>query len=239
MRKVTFLILCVMVAACSSRAPRGQWSDPTLKSSTLQEGVVVGGLVDLTAHLDLFAAQRDAELLQSVITQEHPGVPLVEWSEARATLDPDTLDQVLASYRSNGRLSSPQLTTLAPLAARGRYLALARIDLDHTEWRYPRRSRETIDRTVVDIEPESQRKISLLFDLYDLKLGRLAYTIPMERTGIEHGVTTTIEGIDGVPTEEEIRTAVEDIDSSSSRPVPADREILLRSILREAVKYLP
>ena len=92
---------------------------------------------------------------------------------------------------------------------------------------------------VVDLEPESRRNISLLFDLYDLGLSRLAYTIPLERTGVEHGSTYTVEGINAVPTETEVRNAIEELHRASDRPDPADRGNLVGAMLREAVKHLP
>lgn len=239
MRWTRLLLLGALLAACSDRAPHGLWTDPTLTASTLAEGVVIGGVVDLTATRDLFEQQRDAEVLEAVLLSERPSLPRAGWAAARSTLDPDTLDAILESYRRTGRLSAPQLGALQPLLGQGRYLALARIDLDRTLWEYMRQSRETTDRSVVDLEPESRRTIALLLDLYDLRTGRLAFTIPVERTGVEHGVTYTVEGIDAVPTEGEIRSAIEELDRSSDRPAPVDRAALISSTLREAVKHLP
>lgn len=233
------LLLAVLLAGCASRAPHGLWTDPSLDPSALREGIVIGGIVDLTATRDVFEMQHDAELLAEVFASERPELRVTPWGEARATLDVDTLDAVLESYRRTGRISAVQLRALEPFTVHGRYVALARIDLDQTVRDYPRRVRESGDRTVVDIEPESRRKLALLFDLYDLELGVLAYTIPVERMAIEHGSTFTVEGIDAVPTEEEIRDAVRDLDESGDRPAPADRAPLLRGVLREAVKPLP
>jgi len=239
MRICSILLICLSVAACSSRAPGGLWSAPELDAEKLSEGIVIGGVVDLTAELDLFEQQQDAELLGTALDTELPGLTVVGWGDARSTLDPDSLDTILADYRLSGRLTANHLRQLAVLGDQARYIALVRIDLDQTTWEYPRRVRETTDRTVVDIDPESRRKISLLFDLYDLELARLAYTIPLERTGIEHGSTSTVEGINAVPTETEIRNAVEELHQASHRPDPADRDGLVEAMLRDAVKHLP
>ena len=239
MRFCSFLLICVAVAACGGGAPRGLWSDPSLDGSSLSEGVIVGGVSDLSAQRDLFEQQQDAEILQMALETEHPGLPVSGWGEARSVLDPDSLDAILADYRLSGRLSATNLRRLAVIGSRARYLALARIDLDETTWDYPRRTRESSNRTVIDLEPESRRKISLLFDLYDLRSSRLAYTIPVERTGVEHGSTYTVEGINAVPTETEVRNAIEELRQASDRPDPADRGGLLKAMLREAVEYLP
>jgi hypothetical protein len=239
MRVCLILLICLSVAACSSKAPGGLWSEPELDAARLSEGIIIGGVVDLTAELDLFDQQQDAELLHTALDTERPGLAVGGWGDARSTLDPDSLDATLADYRLSGRLSATHLRQLAVLTDQARYIALARIDLDQTTWDYPRRVRETGDRTVVDLEPESRRKISLVFDLYDLKLARLAYTIPLERTGVEHGSTHTVEGINAVPTETEVRDAVEELHRTSDRTEPADRDGLVRAMLRKAVKYLP
>ena len=47
----SLLLICVLLISCGDRAPRGMWSDPTLESSTLTEGVVIGGVVDPTQHV--------------------------------------------------------------------------------------------------------------------------------------------------------------------------------------------
>jgi len=215
------------------------WSDPSLESSTLTEGVVIGGVVDLTAERDLFELRTDSELLERMFVQERPELEVVSWSNARTAIEADSLDAVLSAYRLTGRLSARQMQLLAPLTTKGRYLALARIDLDQTRWDYTRRVRETGDRTVVDIDPESRREIALLFDLYDLEVNRLAFTVPVRRTGIEHGSLYIVEGMDAVPTEAEIRDAIHDLDASGDRPRPADRANLLEAMFKEAVKFLP
>jgi len=239
MRICSILLICLCMASCSHRTPGGLWSDPELDATKLSAGIIVGGVVDLTAELDLFDQQQDAELLHTALESERPGLAVGGWGDARAALDPDSLDAILADYRLSGRLSASHLRQLAVLADQARYIALARIDLDQTTWDYPRRVRETTDRTVVDLEPESRRRISLLFDLYDLGLSRLAYTIPLERTGVEHGSTYTVEGINAVPTETEVRNAIEELHRASDRPDPADRSNLVGAMLREAVKHLP
>ena len=239
MRVRSILLLCLAVAACGSRAPNGLWSDPSLDGSSLSEGIIIGGVTDLTSERDLFAQQQDAELLQRALETEHPDLPVMGWGDARAALDPDSLDAVMSDYRLSGRLSATNLRLLAVMGDRARYLVLARIDLDKTTWDYPRRVRETTDRTVVDLEPESRRTLSLLFDVYDLESSRLVYTIPIERTGVEHGSTHTVEGINAVPTETEVRNAVEELHRASDRPEPADRDDLVKAMLREAVKHLP
>lgn len=237
MRRI--LLICLVLAGCGNQAPNGLWTDPSFEARQLAAGITVAGVVDLTAERDPFAMQQDAEILESVLREQRPSVPVVPWGQARATLTPDSLDAILAAYRLTGRLSATQLRSLWPLTATGRFVALARIDLDQTSFDYPRRLRESGDRTVVDVEPESRRKISLLFDLYDVRMSRLVYTVPVERTGIEHGSTFTVEGVDATPTEQEIRDAVADLDRSSDRPEPARRDDLLRGILRDAVRHLP
>jgi hypothetical protein len=237
MRRI--VLLCLVLAGCSGRSPHGLWTDPSLDSDRLAEGVIVGGIVDLTLERDVYAVQRDADLLEEVLLQERPQLVVVPWGEVRATLGPDSLDTILSAYRLTGRLSAAQLRSLWPLTGHGRYLALARIDLDQTSHEYRRQVRETTGRTVVDLEPESRRKISLLFDLYDVQQSKLVYTLPVERTGIEHGATFTVEGMDAVPTETEIRDAVYELERSGDRPEPANRKDLLRGILREAIRHLP
>lgn len=239
MRPIPIFLLLLLISSCSGRAPSGLWADPSLDAQSLKEGIVIGGVVDFTAERDLFDQQRDARILEAVFADKRPTLARTPWSTARSLLDPDSLDAILESYRRTGRLSAKQLATLKPLTARGRYLALVRIDLDQTSWAYPRRVRESIDRTVVDLEPESRRTMSMLFDLYDLSTSRLAYTMPVERTGIEHGNTRTVEGIDNVPTEHEVREAMEDIDRSSERPEPAERGGLIKGALNECVSHLP
>jgi len=215
------------------------WADPSLDSRSLAEGIVIGGVTDLTTERDVYDMQQDAALLEAQLRKARPSVPVTAWAEARSMVEPDSLDAILASYRLSGRLTAMQMAQLAPLATRGRYLALARIDLDQTLNDYIRRVREMSDRTVVELDPESRRKISLILDLYDLRTNRLAYTMPMERTAIEHGSVYTVEGVESVPTETEIRNAIDDLESGSDRPEPADRGELLSSIFREVVKYLP
>lgn len=239
MRTCSILLIILGLAACSGKAPSGLWSDPELDGDRLAEGIIIGGVVDLTSVLDLFGQQQDAELLGAAFDRERPDLSVRGWADARSVLDPDSLDTILAKYRHTGRLSASHLRQLAVLGDQARYIALARIDLDQTTWDYPRRVRETTDRTVVDLEPESRRKISLLFDLYDLELSRLAYTMPIERTGVEHGATYTVEGVDAVPTETEVRNAIEELHRASNRPDPAERGVLVQSMLREAVKHLP
>jgi hypothetical protein len=239
MRWIRIALLCLLVAACASRAPRGLWTDPSLDSGSLAEGVVIGGVVDLTSERDVYDIQQDSGLLEQELRQARPDLPVAAWAEARALLELDTLDAVLEFYRRTGRLGAQQMQTLQPVAAKGRYLALARIDLDQTLYEYTRRVREMQDRTVVDIDPESRRKIALIVDLYDLQTKRLVYTIPVERTGIEHGAIYTVEGLESVPTETEVQNAMSDLQNSSDRPPPADRELLLKPIFREAVKHLP
>lgn len=233
------LLSCLLAVSCGDGAPRGLWSDPSLESSTLEEGVVIGGVVDLTAERDLFEMQKDAEILQGMFAAERPSLAVVSWAEARSAIDADSLDAVLSSYRLNGRLSGRQMQALSHLAGNGRYLALARIDLDQTQWDYTRRVRESGNRTVVDIDPESRREMAMIFDLYDLQTMRLAFTVPLRRTGIEHGSMYTVEGMDAVPTEAEIRDAIADLDSSSTRPEPAERNGLMEGMFRDAVKLLP
>ena len=230
---------CLLAVSCGDRAPRGMWSDPSLESSTLKEGVVIGGLVDLTAELDLFEMQQDAKILEEMFTAERPSLVVVPWSEARSVIEADSLDGVLSAYRLSGRLSGSQLQVLSPLAGKGRYLALVRIDLDQTRWEYTRRVRESGTRTVVDIDPESRREMAMLFDLYDLETNRLAFTVPLRRTGIEHGSMYTVQGMDSVPTEVEVSNAIADLDASGDRPEPADRSTLIQGMCRDAVKLLP
>lgn len=239
MRRVHVLIVVLLVVACGSRAPRGLWTDPSLDASTLKQGVVIGGVVDLTTERDVYEMQQDADLLETALRENRPTLEVSTWAEARSLVEPDSLDAILAAYRLTGRLSARQLTGLAPLAERGRYVALARIDLDQTLWDYSRRIREMSDRTVVDLDPESRRTIALLLDLYDLERNLLVYTIPIQRTGIEHGSVYTVEGVENIPTETEIRNAIEDLESSSDRPEPADREDLLAGMFKEATKHLP
>jgi hypothetical protein len=233
------LLGCLVLAACTKSAPRGTWTDPALDPQELAEGVVIGGVVDLTADRDLFEIQRDSELLAEAFAELRPALPVVPWAEARTIIEVDSLDAVLESYRRTGRLSARQLETLAPLQSGGRFLALVRIDLDTTLWEYTRRVRESGDRTVVDLDPESRRQIGLLFDIYDLEAARLAHTAPLQRTGIEHGSIYTVDGVDNVPTEDEVRQAIEYLDSGSNRPEQADRAGLLSGMFRDAVKYLP
>ena len=239
MRRIHVLLLLVLVVACGSRAPRGLWTDPSLDASTLKEGVVIGGVVDLTAERDVYDMQQDADLLEEALRENRPTLTVASWAEARSLVEPDSLDMILDAYRLTGRLTARQLATLAPLAAGGRYVALARIDLDQTLWDYSRRIREMSDRTVVDLDPESRRTIALLLDLYDLERNLLVYTLPIQRTGIEHGSVYTVEGVESVPTESEIRNAMEDLDSGSDRPEPADRAGMLAGMFREATKHLP
>jgi len=239
MRRIHVLLLLVLVVACGSRAPRGLWTDPSLDASTLKEGVVIGGVVDLTAERDVYDMQQDADLLEEALRENRPTLTVATWAEARSLVEPDSLDMILAAYRLTGRLNARQLATLAPLAAGGRYVALARIDLDQTLWDYSRRIREMSDRTVVDLDPESRRTIALLLDLYDLERNLLVYTLPIQRTGIEHGSVYTVEGVESIPTESEIRNAMEDLDRGSDRPEPADRAGMLAGMFREATKHLP
>lgn len=239
MRWIRVLLLCFLVASCGSRAPRGLWTDPSLDSSSLAEGVIVGGVTDLTAERDVYDMQQDSRILQDELEAGRPSVPVTPWAQARSVVEPDTLDAVLADYRLTGRLGAGQMATLSALASQGRYLILSRIDLDQTLYEYTRRVREMSDRTVVDLDPESRRKISLIVDLYDLQTMRLVYTIPLERTGIEHGSVYTVEGVESVPTESEVRNAIEDLAERSDRPEPADRGGLLASMFKEAVRYLP
>jgi hypothetical protein len=239
MRWIHALLLLALVLGCGSRAPRGLWSDPSLDASNMKEGVVIGGVVDLTAERDVYEMQQDAQLLESALRENRPSLAISTWAEARSVVEPDSLDTILAEYRLTGRLSARQLATLAPLASAGRYLALSRIDLDQTLWDYARRIREMSDRTVVDLDPESRRTISLILDLYDLQKNQLVYTIPINRTGIEHGSVYTVEGVDSVPTETEVRNAMEDLQSGSDRPEPADRSRMLKGMFKEATKHLP
>jgi hypothetical protein len=239
MRWIRVLLLCLLVASCGSRAPRGLWADPSLDSSSLAEGVVIGGVTDLTAERDVYDMQQDSRILEEALVAGRPSVPVTEWAQARSVIGPDTLDGILAAYRLTGRLGAGQLASLSPLASEGRYLVLSRIDLDQTLYEYTRRVREMSDRTLVDLDPESRRKISLIVDLYDLQSMRLVYTIPLERTGIEHGSVYTVEGVESVPTESEVRNAIQDLAESNDRPEPADRGGLLASMFKEAVKHLP
>jgi len=235
----SMLLLCVLAASCGDRAPRGLWSDPALEPSALAQGVVIGGVVDLTSERDLFGMQKDAEILERMFAAERPSISITAWPDTRTAIETDSLDAVLAAYRLTGRLSARQMQAVAPLADRGRYLALVRIDLDQTRWDYTRRTRQSGDRTIVDVDPESRREMALLFDLYDLQLERLVFTVPVRRTGIEHGSVYSVEGMNAIPTEAEVQDAIEDLDSTSDRPEPADRSALLQGMFRDAVKYLP
>jgi hypothetical protein len=239
MSSIQVVLLCLLLAACGSRPPRGLWTDPTLDANSLGEGIAIGGVVDLTDERDVYAMQQDAKLLESALRENRPSLDVAPWAEARSLVEPDTLDAILASFRLSGRLTGHHLEALAPVATQSRYLMFARIDLDHTVWEYTRRIREMSDRTVVDLDPESRRTISLLLDVYDLQTRSLVYTIPVSRTGVEHGSLHTVESIESVPTETEIRNAIEDLQSSNARPDPADRERLLAAMFKEATKYLP
>ena len=239
MRSMTLVLLCLIAAGCGRSAPRGVWTDASLDENSLREGVVIGGVVDLTLERDVYDMQQDARLLEEALRHNRPSLAIEPWAGARSLVEPDTLDAILSSYRLTGRLTAQELAGLDPLSARGRYVALARIDLDHTVVDYTRRVREMSDRTVVDLDPESRRTISLIMDLFDLATKRLVFTIPISRTAIEQGSVHTVEGIESVPTESEVRNAIEDLASGSDRPDPADRGNMLTSMFREATKYLP
>ena len=113
------LLLCLLAVSCGDVAPRGLWSDPSLEPSTLEEGVVIGGVVDLTAERDLFQMQKDAEILQAAF---RGGATLAwrwfPWAEARSAIDADPSTRSSVSYRLNGRLSGRQMQALSHLAGR-------------------------------------------------------------------------------------------------------------------------
>ena len=132
MRICSILLIFLGLAACSGKAPSGMWSDPALNGDRLAEGIIIGGVVDLTRALDLFEQQQDAELLGAAFDRERPDLSIRSWADARSVLDPDSLDTILAEYRLSGRLSASHLRQLAVLSDRARYIALARIDLDQT-----------------------------------------------------------------------------------------------------------
>lgn len=237
---IGILLLCGLFAGCGGGAGKAVYHDPSFTVSSLDEGLlVVLGAVSL--------ADEDTNDLRESRTREFEELAREQLSclspmsrgEAWILADVDATRALLDDYRNTGRLTAEHFQTLSPLATRARYALLARFDLDRVTYDYRREQRDEGDRVVINLEPESRREMGALFDVFDLQLGRLVWSMTAQRVDIERGRLHEVESLDSIPTQAEFYEAVREVTAGDRRADDPDPVRARKELFRKALRSLP
>jgi hypothetical protein len=242
MRRTCFaasVALLVVVGGCSS--PRsGAYLDPALDARMLQTAPVTWlGVCALAGPDDDDARVRYRDAAHAAAIDARPRIGWVEPSLAWIGLGPQEALDLLDTYRAVGRFTADQLGRLAVIGDRARYVMVGRIDLDLTSLDYDRQEREVSGRWTLTVEPRTRREMSATFDLFDLGLRSLVFSITLQRTEYERGNPIEVEMFESAPTEADFERTVRDLLARETMPDPPERSKVLGILAREAVRALP
>jgi hypothetical protein len=205
-------------------------------------GLLVGGVTVAVTAED--TESRDALRLGDELRQfleARRGRELVGPGKLLLDGDAEVYRAVLEEYERSARLTPASLEALQTRRDLGRYLLLARIDVDEIEKTHEETRDDQDDRVRFEVELLSRRHVGLSADVYDLDERRVVWSSSFDRRLQKRGRRFTHEAlatdVTNAPIEElrEIRDRIREV----GYPDPPRRADVLQRLFSDLAEALP
>jgi len=242
-----FLALCsllllgapALIVGCASSGPKA-YVDPVLEDDGIHSGAIaVLGVTALAGPDDRDTRFLYREALSGGMAQARPDLRFVEGSEAWIALGDDEATAILDAYRGTARLGPNEIARLSVLSDRARFVLVGRIDLDLDGLDTDHRTRESLDRVVIDVDVRGRREMSATFDLFDLQTRRMVFSTQISRVETEPGRSFEVDPLQQPPTNYDIDRAIREKLPTIQLPDPPGRLMVLRRMIQDAAEDLP